>query len=90
MMATLSSVFLWPAAGALVGSLYWLILRWSVAMLATGRSIALAITVQLVRFAALGAALALVAIRGGWLALLLATGGLMLARAVSVRMVGRG
>jgi N-ATPase, AtpR subunit len=90
MTATLVAAFLWPAFGMLVGMLYWLTLRWSVARLAAGRSIALPIALQLLRFAALGAVLAFVASRSGWAALLLSTAGLMLARAVALRPLGRG
>jgi hypothetical protein len=89
MTSTLPSVFLWLAAGMLIGSPYWVTLRWSVGMLATGRSMALAIAMQLVRFAALAVALAFVAIHWGALALLVSAGGLMLARAAVLRRVAR-
>jgi hypothetical protein len=70
----------------LIGSLYWLTLRWSAATLTSGQSIVLAIAVQLVRFAALGAFLAFVAIHWGALPLLLSAGGVMVARAVVLRL----
>lgn len=90
MTAQPAFVLLWFVAGVLVGGLYWLTLRWSVALLAAGRSIALAIAVQVVRFAVLGAALAVVAIGYGWPALLLSASGLVLARAAVLRIYGRG
>ena len=89
MTAPPALVLLWFVAGALVGGLYWLTLRWSVALLASGRSVALAIAVQVVRFAALGAALAAVAIGYGWPALLLSASGLVLSRAAVLRLAGR-
>jgi hypothetical protein len=73
----------------LVGSLYWRTLRWTATMLASGHSIALAIAAHLVRFAGLGAFLVVVAIHWGALPLLLSAGGLMLARAVVLRLDGR-
>ncbi|MBV8187116.1 MAG: hypothetical protein JO339_07740 [Alphaproteobacteria bacterium] len=90
MTSTLHFAFLWLAAGVLIGSPYWLALRWSAGVLAAGRSIALAIAVQLVRFAALGAALTFVTIHWGAVALLFSAGGLMLARAVALCRVARG
>jgi hypothetical protein len=90
MTATLASAFACLAAGMLIGSLYWLTLRWSVERLATRQSMALAIVVQLVRLAALGAFLAFVAMRWGALPLLLTAGGLMFARAAVLRLNGRG
>lgn len=89
MTMPLSSVLLWLAAGTLVGALNWLSLRWTAEMLASGRSWARALTLQMARFAALGTVLAVVAIRGGALALLLSTGGLLVARAVVLRLVAR-
>jgi len=89
MTATLSFAFLWFAAGALVGSLYWLTLRWTAEVLAAGRSLAQALALQVARFSALGVVLAGVAIRGGALALLASAGGLMVARAVIFRLAAR-
>lgn len=90
MTTTFTSVILWLAGGLLSGSLYWLTLHWNVALLAAGRSVALAIFMQLLRLAVLGGALALVARDWGWLALLSSTGGLLLARAAVVHRFGRG
>ncbi len=90
MTTVLVSAFLWLAAGALAGGVYWLSLRWSVARLVAGRSVAAVIALQLVRFALLGAALAMVRIHGGALALLLSTGGLLVARTGVLRLATRG
>lgn len=90
MTATLASAFLCLAAGMLIGSLYWLTLPWNVEKLATGQSIALAIALQLIRLAALGGFLTFMAIRWGALPLLFSVGGLMFARAVVLRLNGRG
>jgi len=65
-------------------------LHWSVAKLAAGRSIAVVIAMQLVRFGAIGAAFAFVAIHWGALALLLSAGGVVIARAIALRLAARG
>lgn len=89
MTTTLVPGLLWFVLGLLAGTAYWRALRWSAGMLVGGRSVALPIALQLLRLAAVGTALAVVATRWGWPALLLFTGGLMLARVVVVRSVVR-
>lgn len=89
MTAILLSALPWFAAGALAGVVYWLTLRWSGETLAAGGSLALALALQVTRFAALGAVLAGVAIRGGALALLASAGGLMVVRALVLSRVRR-
>ena len=89
MTATVVTALPWFAVGALVGGVYWPTLRWSAETLAVGGSWVRALALQVTRFATLGALLAGVAIRGGALALLVSAGGLMVARAVVLRRVGR-
>ncbi len=90
MSAPFSSAVLWLAAGALVGALYWMSLGCTVAILAAGRSWGLAIALQVARFAILGALLTVVAIHWGAIALLVSAGGLMLVRAIALRLAARG
>jgi F1F0 ATPase subunit 2 len=87
MMATmtLTSLVVWPTLGFLLGTLYFHALRWNVRLFAHGRSRALALGLQLARFALLAAALGIVAVHGGGLALLLGALGIVTARAIAVR-----
>jgi F1F0 ATPase subunit 2 len=77
----------WLAAGAAVGALYFLTLHWNVRKFAAGRSpvLALALALQLARFAALAGVLAVVAVHFGALPLLVATAGILAARTVFLR-----
>lgn len=84
------STVAWLAVGGLIGALHFFTLHWNVALLAAGRAPALALGLQLLRLALVGAALAGVAIEGGALPLLLAAAGILAARAVAVRRVARG
>ena len=88
-MAHLSSLLAWFVAGAVVGTLHWMTLRWSVGLLAGGRHLALALLAQLCRFAAIGAALTLIAIHEGAYALLASAAGVLMARAVAIRRTAR-
>jgi F1F0 ATPase subunit 2 len=73
------------AAGALIGAFHFLALRWNVRMFAAGQSLPLALALQLVRFAAIGAVLAGIAAHFGALPLLAATGGILAARRTVAR-----
>lgn len=75
----------WLVAGAAIGALYFLTLRWNVAMFTAGRSPVLALAMQIGRFAAIAGGLAVVAIHFGALPLLVATAGILAARMVLVR-----
>jgi F1F0 ATPase subunit 2 len=77
----------WLAAGAATGALYFLTLRWNVRMFAAARPpvLALALAVQLARFAAIAGVLAVVAVHFGALPLLVATAGILVARTVFLR-----
>jgi len=89
MMTHLPSLLAWFVAGAIVGTLHWMSLRWSVGLLAAGRSFALALAAQLGRFAAIGATLTLIVIHEGAYALLASAGGVLVARAVALRRTAR-
>ncbi len=89
MMATVAPVPLWLGLGLSAGMAYWAALRWSVGILVGSRSVALPAALQLLRLAAIGTALTVVATRWGWPALLLFATGLMLARVLVVRIGGR-
>ena len=75
----------WLVAGATVGALFFLTLRWNVRMFAAGRSPVLALGLQLARFAAIAGMLAFVALHFGALPLLVATAGILAARTVILR-----
>jgi len=75
----------WIVAGTIIGALHFLSLRWNLRMLAGGRSLMPAIAVQLGRFAAIAAVLAVVARSFGALPLLAATLGILLARTIVIR-----
>jgi F1F0 ATPase subunit 2 len=76
----------WLAAGALIGAIYFWALQWNARLFAAGPRLPAAFALQLARFAVLGGALALVAVRFGALPLLVATAGLLLARTAVIRM----
>jgi F1-F0 ATPase (N-ATPase) AtpR subunit len=71
----------WLAAGALIGSCNFLALHWSVGRFAAGGCPALVLVLQLVRFGALAVALGVVARCFGAVPLLVATAGILSARA---------
>ncbi len=75
----------WLAAGMAIGGFFFLTLRWNVQMLATGRPLLPVISIQLVRFAAVAAMLAAIAIYFGALPLLSAAAGILAARMALVR-----
>jgi F1F0 ATPase subunit 2 len=75
----------WLAAGAAIGAIHFMSLRWNIRMLAAGRALLPAVAVQLSRFAVIGTALAAIAIYFGALPLLAATAGIVAARTVIVR-----
>jgi F1F0 ATPase subunit 2 len=75
----------WFTIGALIGAFHFLTLRWNVQMFAAARSLPLALTSQLVRFALIACLLAIVANRFGALPLLAAAAGILAARVVIVQ-----
>jgi N-ATPase, AtpR subunit len=75
----------WLVFGALIGTIYFLTLRWSIRLLTRGRSPLLALVAQLGRFGAIAAMLAAVTMCFGALALLVATIGILVARTAIVR-----
>jgi F1F0 ATPase subunit 2 len=79
------SVGAWLAVGALIGSLYFLTLRWNVRMLTLGQSIPLPLAAPLVRFALIAGVLAIIASHFGALPLLAATAGILATRMAVVR-----
>ena len=79
----------WFAAGAVIGGLFFLTLRWNVRMLAAGRALLPVMAVQFGRLAAIGVVLAVIAIYFGALALLAATAGMLVARTLVVRLGGQ-
>jgi F1F0 ATPase subunit 2 len=84
LMPLLAQAATWLAAGVVLGGLYFVSLRSSVGMLASGRPLP-AIGLQLVRFAVLAVVLAFVSRWFGALPLLLATLGLLVARTAVLR-----
>ena len=75
----------WLTVGALIGSLYFLTLRWNVRMFTIGQSLPLlALVAQLVRFALIAGVLAIIA-HFGALPLLVATAGILATRTAVVR-----
>lgn len=83
-MATVFQVFGWLLAGALLGSFHFLTLRRNVYLLVSGRTM-LSFGLQLMRFAVVAAALAIIARSFGALPLLAAAVGLLVARTVVLR-----
>ena len=79
----------WLAAGALIGALHFSLLRSSVRMLVLGRARLLAFALQLGRAALLAGMLAVIVARFGAWPLLLATGGILAARAAAIRLEGQ-
>ena len=79
------SVGAWLTVGALIGSLYFLTLRWNVRMLTLEQSIPLALATPLVRFALIAGVLAIIASHFGALPLLVATAGILATRVAVVR-----
>ncbi len=75
----------WLTAGAAIGVLYFLALRWNVQIFATGRSVLLAVALQFARFAVMAGLLTIVALEFGALPLLAATGGILMARTMLLR-----
>ncbi len=84
-MGHLLSLLAWFIGGAICGMLHLMTLRWNVGLLAVGRLLAFALLVQLGRFAAIGAALAFVAVHQGAYALLASAGGVLAARTTALR-----
>jgi F1F0 ATPase subunit 2 len=78
----------WLAAGTAIGAVFFLTLRWSVRMLAAGNAVLLVMTLQLARFAVIGAVLAAIVNHFGALALLAAAVGILVARAALLRLGG--
>ncbi len=78
-------VGVWLSSGALIGSLYFLTLRWSVKRLSANRRLLLAMALQLSRLALLAGLLAIIVISFGALPLLLTTAGIFGARVAAVQ-----
>jgi F1F0 ATPase subunit 2 len=76
----------WLAIGALLGAFYFLSLRRSARMLATGSTVLLALALQLIRFAVLAGALGIIARHYGAAALLVATLGVLASRTAVLRL----
>ena len=79
------SVGAWLTVGALIGSLYFLTLRWNVRRVTVGQSPPLALVTPLVRFALIAGVLAIIASHFGALPLLVATAGILATRTAVVR-----
>ncbi len=75
----------WFVLGALIGALHFLTLRWNARLFASGQSLRLALGTQLVRFALVAGALAVIAIHFGALPLLIAAAGILAARTAVVQ-----
>jgi F1-F0 ATPase (N-ATPase) AtpR subunit len=75
--------------GLFAGTLFFVLLRWNTTLYIHGGSVALALVVQLVRFAAMGGVLVLTASQGA-LPLLLTALGLLLSRPIVVHYVAGG
>ena len=76
----------WLIAGLMIGAVHFLSLRWNVRMLAGGRSLLPALAIQIARFAIIGVILAVIAHAFGALPLIAATGGILLARSLIIRL----
>jgi F1F0 ATPase subunit 2 len=74
----------WFVLGLATGGLHFLTLRWNVQLLTSGRPLVLGLAAQLLRLALTGGALAVVAIEGGAIPLLIAGAGILAARAAAV------
>jgi F1F0 ATPase subunit 2 len=86
----LADFFLLPlcggfGAGVLIGTSYFLTLRWNVRMLALDRAPLLAVGLQLARFALLAVVLVLIARGFGAVSLVAATTGILAARVAVLR-----
>ncbi len=90
MNVLLLAVPIWTAVGLALGGIYFTTLHWNIRWFASGKLLAMALVLQLVRFGAMASALAVIAIHRGAVPLLAATGGILLARVVSVRWARRG
>ena len=77
---------LWLSGGALIGALHFLVLRWNVRLFVAGGTPILTLTLQLGRLALLAGALAVVVSRFGAFPLLMATGGILVARTAALHM----
>lgn len=76
----------WLAIGTLVGAFFYLTLRRSVQMLATGCCVSKALALQLIRFMVMAGLLGIIARHYGVLALLVVTFGILAARTAVVRL----
>jgi hypothetical protein len=76
----------WLAIGALVGAFFYLTLRRSAQMLATGSSVSTALVSQLIRFTVMAGLLGIIARHYGAVALLVVTFGILAARTVVLRL----
>ena len=76
----------WLAIGALIGAFFYLTLRRSAQMLATGSSMRTALALQLIRFAVMAGLLGIIARHYGAVALLAVTFGIHAARTAVLRL----
>jgi hypothetical protein len=76
----------WLAVGALVGTFFYLTLRWSAQMLATGSDVSAALALQLIRFMGVAGLLGIIARHYGVVTLLVVTLGILAARTAVVRL----
>lgn len=75
----------WLTAGGSIGTIYFLTLRWNVTLYVSGKSVPLAITVQLARLGVMVISLAIIAHQFGALPLLTAAAGVLAARTAILR-----
>jgi hypothetical protein len=76
----------WLAIGALAGAFFYLTLRRSAQMLATGSCVSMALALQLIRFTVMAGLLSIIARHYGAVALLAVTLGILAARTAVVRL----
>jgi len=86
--ARVAEAGLWLGVGAQIGALHFSTLRWNAAALIADRPIPLVFGVQIVRLAATGALLAIIARSSGAPALLAASFGILIARRAVLRRGG--
>jgi len=77
------------ALGFAAGTLFFALLRWNASLYMRGGGLALGVAIQVVRLAAVGGLLALVALHGA-VPLLLTTLGLLIARPIVLRLLAGG
>jgi hypothetical protein len=76
----------WLAIGALIGAFHYLTLRWNAQMLIVGRSVLLALAVQLARLVFIAGVLAIITRNYGALPLLIVTLAILVSRTAVLRL----